>query len=71
MARADSSLPQDWYADERAKNLEEEQQHFSDADLDEMLLVALFETRRGMRDLRHSGWRRAARLFSHRPRPSD
>jgi hypothetical protein len=38
MARADSSLPQDWYASERAKNLREEPEHFSDADLDEMLV---------------------------------
>jgi hypothetical protein len=38
MARADSSLPQDWYASERARNRGEEPQHFSNADLDEMLI---------------------------------
>lgn len=37
MARADNSLPQDWFADERAEKLEEEAEQFSDADLDEML----------------------------------
>jgi hypothetical protein len=45
MARADGSLSQDWYASERATKLEEEPEHFSDADLDEMLVRLELEQR--------------------------